>query len=233
MTGLEITLLIVGVVFLLGSFFVHDKLSQKDIDQIAAMSETEMQMIVEKELKNAADKVEDTITDTLEDSMEDTKRELEKTTNEKIMAINEYSDTVLESMNKTHNEIVFLYNMLNDKHTELTNMAGQLQQFTENAKRTESEALKKIAEAAEEIQLQAQYNATVTAPTEAGSMQEESQEGKEAVQPEDLESNKNNRILYLHQQGLSDVDIARELSCGLGEVKLVIGLFKGEREIEA
>jgi hypothetical protein len=31
-------------------------------------------------------------------------------TNEKIMAISEYSDTVMENMNKTHNEIMFLYN---------------------------------------------------------------------------------------------------------------------------
>ena len=39
------------------------------------------------------------------------------------MAISEYSDTVMENMNKTHNEIMFLYNMLNDKHTELTGLA--------------------------------------------------------------------------------------------------------------
>ena len=36
----------------------------------------------------------------------------------------------------------------------------------------------------------------------------------------------------LHQQGLSDVEIARELGLGLGEVKLVIGLFKGEETVE-
>ena len=31
----------------------------------------------------------------------------EKETNEKILAISEYSDTVLTSMNKSHDEIVF------------------------------------------------------------------------------------------------------------------------------
>ena len=34
MTALEITLIVIGVVFLVGSFFVSDKLSQKDVDQI-------------------------------------------------------------------------------------------------------------------------------------------------------------------------------------------------------
>jgi hypothetical protein len=36
-------------------------------------------------------------------------------------------------------------------------------------------------------------------------------------------------ILALHQQGKPDVEIARDLGLGLGEVKLVIGLYKGEQ----
>ena len=42
------------------------------------------------------------------------------------MAINEYSDTVLDSINKAHNEIMFLYSMLNDKHDELTRLSGDI-----------------------------------------------------------------------------------------------------------
>ena len=34
MTGLEITLVVTGVIFLIGSFLVKDKLSPKDIDKI-------------------------------------------------------------------------------------------------------------------------------------------------------------------------------------------------------
>ena len=33
MTTLEITLIIIGVVFLIGSFMVNDKLSHKDLDK--------------------------------------------------------------------------------------------------------------------------------------------------------------------------------------------------------
>ena len=65
----------------------------------------------------------------LTQSSEKVDRSLEKVTNDKIMAISEYSDTVIESMNKTHNEIMFLYSMLNDKHTELTGMAADLQRL--------------------------------------------------------------------------------------------------------
>ena len=168
MTGVEITLILVGIIFVLVSFFVQEKLTPKDVQEITRLSEKELKIIVERELKNANDKVEDAIDAVVEQSQENAKRLMEKETNEKIMAINEYSNTVIESMNKTHNEILFLYNMLNDKHTELTGLASQLQQFSEQVKHT------------------------------------------------------------LHQNGVSDVEIARKLGRGLGEVKLVIGLYKGE-----
>ena len=40
--------------------------------------------------------------------------------------------------------------------------------------------------------------------------------------------NKNEKILSLHKEGKSNVEIAKILDCGLGEVKLVLGLFKEE-----
>ena len=39
--------------------------------------------------------------------------------------------------------------------------------------------------------------------------------------------NNNERILELHNQGKSNVAIAKELGLGVGEVKLVIDLFEG------
>ena len=43
----------------------------------------------------------------------------------------------------------------------------------------------------------------------------------------DLNGNNKEKILQLHKEGKSQVDIARELGLGVGEVKLVIGLFDG------
>ena len=40
--------------------------------------------------------------------------------------------------------------------------------------------------------------------------------------------NKNEQILALHKEGKSEVEIAKALDCGLGEVKLVLGLYKEE-----
>ena len=225
MTAVEITLIIVGIVFLLVSFLVQEKLSPKDIESITNLSENELKIIVEKQLKNANDQVEDAITAVVEDKTETTKRALEKETNEKIMAIDEYSNTVLESMNKTHNEILFLYSMLNDKHTELTDLATQLQQFSEHMKNTENEVLENLALAAQDVRQK--VNETKPIDENEAILASLGTDGQEADQDQ---INHNDRILMLHQQGFSDVEIAREL--GLGEVKLVIGLFKGEESVE-
>ena len=46
MTALEVTLVIVGIIFVIVSFFIEEKLSQKDIDRIVSLSENELRVIV-------------------------------------------------------------------------------------------------------------------------------------------------------------------------------------------
>lgn len=136
MTTLEITLILVGIVFLIGSFMVKDKLSKNDLDKIADMSAEELKVITEKEVKNAESAIDGMLEEHIASKTDETKRDLEKETNSKIMAINEYSDTVLDSINKSHNEIMFLYSMLNDKHEELTRLSGNIEKITAQAKKT-------------------------------------------------------------------------------------------------
>lgn len=221
MTIVEITLIIIGIIFLIGSFMVKDKLSAKDINYISQLSEKELGIIVSNQLKKAENQIVTTVNETIDETSEITKRALEKETNEKIMAISQYSDTVLESMNKSHNEIMFLYSMLNDKHKDLTDLAVQLQEFSSNMKKTENEILGKLAEAASEIEnnvensIEINESEVLKASVSANIMQDENQ-------------NHNMQILSLHAQGASDVEIAKQLGLGLGEVKLVLGLYKGE-----
>ena len=196
------------------------------------MSEKELNVIVEKELKDANGKIEDAIAETFDDSMDIAKRGLEKVTNEKIMAIDEYSNTVLESMNKTHNEVLFLYSMLNDKHAELTELASHLQKFSDEVKNTETEALENLSAVASELE----QKTTVMPKTEERLPEPEHEESVEPQQEipaeENDDANHNGKILALCRQGMSDVEIARTLGLGLGEVRLVIGLYKGEQKGE-
>lgn len=219
MTGIEITLILIGIVFIFASFFMQEKLTHKEMGEIAGLSEKQLNMIVERQLKNANGQIEDAIDEIADESLEIAKRAMEKETNEKIMAISEYSNTVIEAMNKTHNEVLFLYNMLDDKHKELTELATNLQQFSETMKTTEHDVLQNLVDAARDIEQK-------TDPQTRMEMQSEITEAEETVEEEDM-GNHNERILELRQQGLTDVQIARQLGLGLGEVRLVIGLYKG------
>lgn len=238
MTPVVITLIIIGVVFLIGSFMVQEKLSQEDVERIAGLSEKEIHMIMDKHLNMAENRVDDVIDEAIEASISVTKRAMEKETNEKIMAISDYSDTVLDAMNKSHNEIMFLYNMLNDKHADLTELANQLQSYSAELKRTENDVMKYIADSANSVKQSVNVSAPVSmAPVEIEMPQSSIEEQREmkavkSMENTEGEENLNLRILSLHEEGMADVDIAKELGIGLGEVKLVIGLYRGEGFVE-
>lgn len=221
MTTLEITLIIIGVIFLIGSFMVKDKLSRKDLDKIAEMSSEELKIITEKELNSAKASINDILDEQITEKTAETKRNLEKETNSKIMAINEYSDTVLDSINKAHNEIMFLYSMLNDKHDELTQLTGNIERMSTQmresfepleAPRMDAVSAPTIAKQPEPaVPVQPEVSTQISAPDQE-------------LTPTD--ANHNLQILSLHKSGKSSVEIAKELGLGTGEVKLVIDLFE-------
>lgn len=164
--------------------------------------------------------------------MEIVERALDKETNEKMRVLTEYSDTVLESINKTHNEVMFLYSMLNDKHSELTKYAGNLAQLAIHLEELEQNVEKTLAESDEIIQKaqEARQEQQVSA-TPAESVAEEVVLEPEEAEPETQEEeqvNHNQLILEKYKDGKSAIEIARELGLGVGEVRLVIGLFREE-----
>lgn len=227
MTALEITLIVIGIILLLGSFMVKDRLSQKDIDKIADMSEEELRIVVEKELRNSRDKIAEAIDEISVEKENDTKRELERESNEKIMAINEYSDTVLESINKAHNEIMFLYSMLNDKHDELVTLTGNIEKLSQKVNQPAPTInLTPVVEPASVSTrtVVPEKKASVNTQVKISSATENQQKRNFS---DDI--NHNNEILMLHQQGKNNVEIAKELGIGLGEIKLVIDLYEEGR----
>ena len=230
MTGVEILLLVIGVVFYVGSFFLTEKLSPGELNKIGELSNDEIEKVMERELQKAVGEIEGRVEEKVEEVMIKSERSMEKECNEKIMAISEYSDTVVESMNKTHNEIMFLYSMLNDKHAELTDFSAKL-----------NELAKELEKKDEAIVGHLSYSAPFEEKKEpAGAGKDEPAAFRTEIKEENFlpeedaddseESNHNADILALHKQGKSAIDIARELALGLGEVQLVIGLYEGKRK---
>ena len=52
MTTVEIILIVIGIILMIGSFFVTEKLSQKEVEQISKLSSNEMKYILEKNMKS-------------------------------------------------------------------------------------------------------------------------------------------------------------------------------------
>lgn len=238
MTGVAWILLLIGVVFMIGSFFVTEKLSPSELNQIAELSEEELKRIIDRGLKNAETRIEDAIDEQVDQSSEKVDRSLEKVTNDKIMAISEYSDTVIESMNKTHNEIMFLYSMLNDKHTELTGMAADLQRLAADVRSLEEKAPLTAPQAAPERAAAVSAVSAVTpVPVETADTTERDTAAAPAEQKEEMpETEETNQeglhaeILKLKKLGMTEVQIAKKLGIGIGEVRLVNGLYRGESD---
>lgn len=234
MTTIEIILLIIGVVMMVASFFVTEKLSNQDLDKIAELSTEEMQRILERSLTDAQIKVDNmvdqVIDHSIEKSMEVVERALDKETNEKMRAITEYSDTVLESIHKTHNEVMFLYSMLNDKHSELTKYAGNLAQLAIHLEELQENIQKTLEQSDDIIENAAQTSVKPVKMPEPVSPGPEPKEEAPVIpqKVEDETISHNQMILNMYRKGKNAVDIAKELGLGVGEVKLVIGLFREE-----
>lgn len=229
---LEIVLLIAGVIIFTGSFFLPlGGEKNTGIDQKAAKEE--IHGLVEEEMNNVRSKMQGKMEETSEDAIEKAERALERLTNEKIMAVNEYSDTVLQEIHKNHEEAMFLYDMLNSKHANIKDTVSKMDKAVkaaenktlenktaENKVAAEKTATDKTAgTVAEEKTADASQTETLIQPEnspEIGFMGETVQEGK----------NNNEKILEMHKQGKSTVAIAKELGLGVGEVKLVIDLYK-------
>ncbi len=228
MTGLEIALLLIGVVFLSGSFFLSEKLSASDIEEIQKLSEKEMHIILEKQLKEASSSIEETIQEKLDQAMVTLEEKSDQETNEKIMAISEYSDTVLDSMNKSHNEVMFMYSMLNEKQEKLTELTKDIQEL-------ESSLVQKKSKESSKVSLQKEKEQNIDklgvenvspVPKQVTLKEAFSAHVNEMSQDDTRPKNKNEEILKLSQQGIGQMEIAKQLGLGIGEVKLVLGLFE-------
>ena len=223
---LEVILLIVGIVIFIGSFLLPAGRSDAGrIDTDAAKQE--IHGLIEEEMKTVRAQVQDKVEETSEDVVEKAERSLERLTNEKIMAVNEYSDTVLQEIHKNHEEAMFLYDMLNSKHANIKDTISKMDKAVKAVENKTAE--NKVAE-----------DKTVTDKT-AGMVEEkiaDTPKTEPLIQPENSPEigfmgetaeegqNNNEKILEMHRQGKSTVAIARELGLGVGEVKLVIDLYK-------
>lgn len=300
MTPMEIALLVIGVIIFVLSFLLPNTGEKKSEKQIEKEQE-DVRRMMEQELDGMKFRVNEATNDSINYAVDRAERSLEKVSNEKIMAVNEYSQTIIEEINKNHQEVMFLYDMLKDKHTDLTNSvreadatAKRIEKYTKTAKSATrgleselsaisitkkglTEEQKSVFDEVDNVQVDrftsmpemgmqkaadvspvvdtlndsivntfgntqevqnADINTSVVMDMMSGTVYK-SDASNETMTPVFDSSdnnvnfgkvsdgaNNNQRILELHNQGMTTVDIAKELKLGVGEVKLVIDLYQ-------
>lgn len=225
MTGIEIVLLILGIIIFIVSFLIPET-KQKVDGKALADGEERVKEIVDEQMREAKEKLQTSVDETLDYAVEKTERSLERISNEKITAVSEFSDTVLEDIHKSHQEVMFLYDMLHDKQKNLLETAKEIERTRAIAKETKDELENTVQEAAnvEVLETAATVKAAASDPAEVSGVDSDEATQKEAETGEEI--NNNEKILEMHRQGKSNVAIAKELGLGVGEVNLVIGLFE-------
>ncbi|MCI5603495.1 MAG: DUF6115 domain-containing protein [Lachnospiraceae bacterium] len=271
MAGMEIFLIIVGVTAIIGSFVFAKTLEKNDNTNENNSGVTEA--MLEEQVSKAVDHI-------LDDRIEETEAKMDKLSSEKIMAVGDYSDNVLKEIDKNHDEVMFLYSMLNEKEKEVKNAvkdvenikrsinviannentgkSNELETFANNqindnikntkvSKKTVSDASdmkedvknlkvkesEKIPENNVSVKDNSNSNLTVSSAKDNRDKNLNSNTSKKnkgvAIAHKDVKKNNNNKILELYSKGMSNIDIAKELNLGMGEVRLVIDLYKNKK----
>lgn len=311
MTALGITLLVLGVIIFAVSFFIPDKeerAEKKDKElqkeQMKEEIQQEIHRAMDKELDGMKLRVNEATNETVEYGMEKCERSLEKISNDKIMAVSEYATTIMEEIDNNHKEIMFLYDMLNNKQVDLKNTVRKAEATAKEVDSRVSQNMDYVNQLFGTVENTPEYTPVVDNATEVHNQQVRMQqvayhgEIDESIfenmtrndippQPQRVEvtslfnsaiaeennnisavnevpveaipqpvnvmdepvpqenniysepvnysqpvfnndgiNNSNQQILMLYDQGMDIVNIAKELNLGVGEVQLVIDLFK-------
>lgn len=233
MNPLEIILIILGIIIIAISCKLVDRSQDKE-SKSAGKAITLEHMFSEQEKQQFKEKLNELLSEISEETVVHTDDTLSKISNEKILAVNDFSDQILEKIKRNHEEVVFLYNMLSDKEKELKAAVREIdsskkkvQDIIESKKAVETEQNNKktiISKATAQTTKPAPKNIKQAKP------EQRSLEGtSESVTLNSLSSNNNTQILSLYSQGKSVIEISKLLGLGQGEVKLVIDLFKGKK----
>ena len=180
------------------------------------------------------------------ESMDKIESGTDKDFTEKIVSLGEYfdevkaqADPILNAMQKTNSENNFLYNMLNDKQENITKILTEIQ-AQESALRNmkdgidkrmaelkDMEIVVKQKEDAIEAEKELHFEENVKSLKDAfiQKMDEDEADTEEKSSGSQKEEIKK-KIITMSQEGYSEVEIAKQLGVGLGEIKLILGLFE-------
>lgn len=128
MEGNSVLLIIVGIAIIFISYIISEKIIDKntsDQNDISFDQSTIDNIWKEKEEEFCKD-LDAKIKERMDETIDYVEDKLAHVSNEKIMALSEYYDQILEQIDKNHKEVVFLYDMLNEKENEMKEFVQEI-----------------------------------------------------------------------------------------------------------
>ena len=246
MSALEIALLIFGLILIIVSFFLVDKNQGATENTVPVPDMKQLNVISERAIRDMntnANKL-----------LESTQDQLEEISNDKIMAVNEYSDQVLAKIDTNHKETVFLYQMLQDKEKELKETVNRIESLRielekqgmgDSSAAVSSQAAPVVSEDAprkldigmEDFSFDDDNDPEPMEDDKNLKKMKSKDRAKQRISyvsndvKQDMKKNapekneKTNEVINLYKKNKSVLEISKLLNMGQGEVKLIIELY--------
>lgn len=240
MNAIEIFLIVAGIICVIVSVVMNFS-DQSDKKEVTVSTD-----LTDEQKNKIKQQIDTIIDDQVNGLSEKTEAALDKISNTKILEMNEYAESVLGEINRNHNETVFLYDMLNEKAKEIkttvkdaNNTKRQVEKIHAEVKASDDVPADNNTDAVNESKKQEKDSRDtkdiakerLTALNKKNNEKIKSSEGKRKVNRQveklDPDMSSNEKILKLNEMGVSVKEIAKQLNLGIGEVKLVIDLYKG------
>ena len=200
MGTVEIVLLVIGIICVIVGII----LGLTDNNEKEATESSASDYDAASQVSQVAQTIDSIIEKKMQDIEDKTEARLDKISNTKILEMNEYADGVLKEINRNHNEVMFMYDMLNEKDKEIKTTVKDVNVTRMNRGYAYNDAKQQSAMEEPKIVMQ---------------------DIEDFVLDESLSTH--DKIRKLYSNGYNDVEIAKRLKIGVVEVRLVINLSSG------
>lgn len=286
--------LIIGVACIGASFFIKEKADIDNHEKEKIAEEIRGRALSEDSIKKVMTRVEKGFSDKLsaisEDKLGGFADKMSEIANDKMLAINDMSGQLIEKIEQNHKEVIFLYDMLNEKSDYLKDFSAKIDGLRHELER-EEERIKALNNDLDDklIKVKEVRQTVIAKPVAPVEVKQEKsrrvptgiEQAKAAIKPaevpaqaknlvkmkkevEDIPSDindifdtderdifkdaevpeiteeideidlspelteelsTNDKILKMHSEGKSVMEISKELGMGQGEVQLILGLY--------
>ena len=286
--------LIIGVACIGASFFIKEKADIDNHEKEKIAEEIRGRALSEDSIRKVMTRVEKGFSEKLsaisEDKLGGFADKMSEIANDKMLAINDMSGQLMEKIEQNHKEVIFLYDMLNEKSDYLKDFSAKIDGLRHERER-EEERIKALNNDLDDkmIKVKEVRQTVIAKPVAPVEVKQEKsrrvptgiEQAKAAIKPaevpaqaknlvkmkkevEDIPSDindifdtderdifkdaevpeiteeideidlspelteelsTNDKILKMHSEGKSVMEISKELGMGQGEVQLILGLY--------